>query len=188
MRRETPPINHYRGCVQDISNKINTFAGVWSCWKRKAILDCILQTGNTLFLREKQEYRGSQRSEGIKTVLSTWNVSMHALADAMGFSMEFVRKSICIIWCVDGGVVTVWRGREWKVERRVKLQRVMSIRTPPGPLTQRLVWQTHRLWHREYPQSSAWWGLPPPPSLDRSAQCSSVCQSKSPAPSPCPGL
>lgn len=143
MRRETPPINHYRGCVQDISNKINTFAGVWSCWKRKAILDCILQTGNTLFLREKQEYRGSQRSEGIKTVLSTWNVSMHALADAMGFSMEFVRKSICIIWCVDGGVVTVWRGREWKVERRVKLQRVTSIRTPPGPLTQRLVWQTH---------------------------------------------
>lgn len=45
-----------------------------------------------------------------------------------------------------------------------------------------------RLWHREYPQSSAEWGLPHHPSLDRSAQCSSVCQSKSPAPSPCPGL
>lgn len=45
-----------------------------------------------------------------------------------------------------------------------------------------------RLWHKEYPQSSAGWGLPHPPSLDRSAQCSSVCQSKSPAPSPCPGL
>lgn len=102
---ETPPINHYRGCVQDISNKINTFAGVWSCWKRKAILECILQTGNTLFLGEKQEYRGSQRSEGIKTVLSTLSVSMHALADAMGFSMEFVRKSKCIIWCG-------WRGSD----------------------------------------------------------------------------
>lgn len=56
-------------------------------------------------------------------------------------------KSKCITGCVDGRGTGMGRGRVGKCgedgngvrERRVKLQQVTSIRTPPGPLTQHLV-------------------------------------------------
>lgn len=53
------------------------------------------------------EYRGSQRSEGIKTVLSTLSVSVHALADAMGFSMKFVSGKVQMRNMMRG-----WRGSD----------------------------------------------------------------------------